>query len=121
MKTKPAAEKHYKKGVIYKVQCQDCTKAYIGETARKFGSRLNEHKQHCRLLQPDYSAIAEHTIGENHHIDFDQTKVLTTEDRFWPRKIKEALLVKRHSNFNQDTGFALSAIWNPYTGHLHVQ
>jgi len=28
------------------------------------------------------------------HIDFDQSKVVATEDRFWPRKIKEALLKK---------------------------
>ena len=94
VKTKPATEKHYKKGVIYKVSCQDCTKVYIGKTGRKLVSRLNEHKQHCRLLQADESTIAEYAIGENHHIDFDQSKVLTTEDRFWPKKIKEALLIK---------------------------
>jgi len=76
-------------------------------------------------MQPDKSAIAKHAIGQNHHIhiDFDQSEVQMTEDRFWPRKIKEALLIKRHSNFNQDTGLALSDIWNPYTHHIpvHVQ
>ena len=57
------------------------------------GTRLNEHKRHCRLLQLDKSAIAEHAIGENHHIDFDQSEIVATEDRFWPRKVKEALLI----------------------------
>ena len=66
VKTKPATEEHNKKGVIYKVPCQDCNKVYIGETGRKFGTRLNGHKRHCRLLQPDKSAIAEHAIGKNH-------------------------------------------------------
>ena len=28
--------------------------------------RLCTHKRHCRLLQPDKSAIAEHAIGKNH-------------------------------------------------------
>ena len=120
VKAKPATEEHNKKGVIYKVPCQDCNKVYIGETGRKFGTRLNEHKRHCRLLQPDKSAIAEHAIGENHHIDFDQSEIVATEDRFWPRKVKEALLIKRHSNFNHDTGLALSDIWNPYTRHIHI-
>ena len=64
---------------------------------------------------------AEHAIGENHHIDFDQSEVVMTEDRFWPGKItEEALLIKRHSNFNQDTGPAVSDIWNPYTQHIHI-
>ena len=66
------------------------------------------------------SAIAEHAIGENHHIDFDQSEMVAMEDRFWTRKIKEALLIKRHSNFNQDTGLALSDIWNPYTRHIRI-
>jgi len=57
VKTKPVTEEHNKKGVIYKVPCQDCNKVYIGETGQKFGTRLNEHKQ---LLQPDKSTIAEH-------------------------------------------------------------
>jgi len=80
VKTKPAMEEHNKKGVIYKVPCHDCNKVYIGETGRKFGTRLNEHKRHRRLLQPDKSAIAEHAIGENHHIDFDQSEIVVTEE-----------------------------------------
>ena len=117
VKTKPVTEEHKKKGVIYKVPCQDCNKVYIGETGRRFGTRLNEHKRHCKLLQPDKSTIAEHAIGENHHIDFDQSEVVTTEDRFWPGKVTEEAL---HFNFNQDTGLALSDIWNPYTRHIHI-
>ena len=45
----------YKKGVIYRVPCQDCPKVYIGETGRKLDTRLTEHKRHCRLMQPEKS------------------------------------------------------------------
>jgi len=29
---------------IYKIPCASCEKSYIGETGRKFGTRLKEHK-----------------------------------------------------------------------------
>ena len=50
---------------------------------------IKENYLMCTLPEPDKSAIAEHAIGENHHIDFDESKVLTTEDRFWPRKSRK--------------------------------
>ena len=68
-----------KKGVIYQVPCRDCSKVYIGETARKLNTRPSEHKRHCRLLQPSKSAVAEHAITEDHNIDFDKSIVLANE------------------------------------------
>ncbi|CAN7951170.1 unnamed protein product, partial [Ixodes pacificus] len=32
-------------GVVYKVNCQDCDKCYIGETGRKQSTRLKEHRR----------------------------------------------------------------------------
>jgi len=29
---------------VYKIPCASCEKCYIGETGRKFGTRLKEHK-----------------------------------------------------------------------------
>ena len=33
-------------GCIYKIGCKSCDNAYIGETGRKFGVRLAEHKKY---------------------------------------------------------------------------
>ena len=85
---------------------------YIGETGRKLETRFMEHERHYRLKQRIKSATAEHAINVGHTIAFDQSEVLATEDRFWPRKIK-ALLIKKHPNFNQDTGLTISDIWKP--------
>ena len=69
-------------------------------------TRLSKHKRHCRLLQPSKSAVAEHAITEDHSIDFDKSIVLANEQRYWPQKMKEALLIRKHPNFNQQDWLA---------------
>ena len=94
VKTKPVTKEHNRKfkGVIYRVPCQDCLIVYIGETGCKLDTRLTEHKRDlCGQRNPLLLNML--YISEDHPIAF----------RFWPRKIKEALLIRRHQNFNQDT------------------
>ena len=45
--------------VVYEIPCM-CGKVYIGETKRRLGTRLKEHKDACVKGQTDKSAIAEH-------------------------------------------------------------
>ena len=47
-------------GVVYEIPCSTCDKSYIGETIRRLGSRLKEHKDACRKCEKDKSALAEH-------------------------------------------------------------
>ena len=49
-------------------------------------------------MQPSKSAVAEHAIAEDCNIDFDKSIVLANEQRYWPRKIKEALLIRKYPN-----------------------
>ena len=37
--------------------------------------------------------------------------LLDYDDDFFKRKVKEALLIRQKSNFNQDSGLAVSPIW----------
>ena len=39
--------KEDKAEVIYSIPCKNCNKVYVGETGRKFGTRLAEHKKDC--------------------------------------------------------------------------
>ena len=64
--------------------------------------RMHGFQISLTLSPVSWLATAEHAINAGHTIAFDQSDVLATEDRFWPRKIKEALLIKKHPNFNQD-------------------
>jgi len=40
---KDPTAKDKKCGVVYRIQCKDCEKDDIGETARSFGIKLKEH------------------------------------------------------------------------------
>ena len=70
--------------MVYKIPCKNCDKAYIGETGRKFGTRLKEHQADVNAnssmaftraerlsSQSDMhkSAITDHVTVHNHVID----------------------------------------------------
>ena len=44
VQVKQPSEDKKKKGVVYKVPCQDCDCVYIGKTSRTLEKRLSEHK-----------------------------------------------------------------------------
>ena len=56
-------------GVIYKIPCFDCSQSYIGQTGRCLSLWLKEHQRAIRTLDTDTSALAEHALPADHHID----------------------------------------------------
>ena len=89
-------------------------KIYVGETGRTIETRLKEHRRHFRLAQPEKSAVAEHSINEDHAIRWEDTKILCRSQRYWDRIVKEAIEIRLNTkNFNRDTGFHLSNTWTP--------
>ena len=51
---------------MYRIPCTSCGKVYIEETGRPIGERILEHSRGVRLMQPDNSAIVEHTYDADH-------------------------------------------------------
>ena len=97
-KDKPVKEK--KCGTIYRVKCEDCEKEYVGETARTLGKRFKEHTDGNHN-----SAISEHFENTGHHTSLDSVRILAQEEKWWPRKIKEAIQIhKRRPALNRDQG-----------------
>ena len=45
-------------GAIYSIPCKDCDKSYIGETKRKFSTRLKEHQKVVEHKHSHKSALA---------------------------------------------------------------
>ena len=62
---KDKLEEHQKSG-IYKIQCSQCPKIYIGQTKRDILTRYKEHCSHIKFNRPSKSAVAEHVLTENH-------------------------------------------------------
>ena len=59
--------------VVYEIPCT-CGKV-IGETKRRLGTRLKEHKDACVGGHTHKSAIAEHAWAEDHPINWSGTKI----------------------------------------------
>ncbi|XP_052742159.1 uncharacterized protein LOC112052261 [Bicyclus anynana] len=99
---------------VYKIPC-DCGRSYIGETRRNISTRVKEHIRSMKNVDTDGSAIAEHVLasGTTHYIRFDKASVLSREKFLVPRKIREAIEISRHPNFNRDHGWLLPTAWKP--------
>ncbi|XP_052806817.1 uncharacterized protein LOC128236035 [Mya arenaria] len=115
--------------VIYKIPCKNCDKVYVGESGRKFGIRLNEHKKDCETNSNkaftrstrkqsestiEKSAITDHQNINNHEIDWEGARVIERESDWRVRKTKEAICIKTEGAvMNRDEGAFLSGIYNP--------
>ena len=88
-----------------------CIKAYTGETKKKIVTRTTEHEKVIFLEDTEHDAVAEHQIECGCEIDMTKTKVLAKETQWFPRKVREALEIRRlktgpnqEHGINQDMG-----------------
>ena len=111
-------------GVVYEIPCSTCDKSYIGETIRRLGSRLKEHKDACRKCEKDKSALAEHAWDEGHPIAWGKVRILNSDSRRIRLVIKEALHINESKStlMNRDTGLELPGCWLATLSHFtHAQ
>ncbi len=95
-----------------------CRNGYTGETKKKIVTRTNEHAKAIFLEDTEKDAIAAHQIECGCEIDMTKTKVLAQETRWFPRKVREALEIRRLKTgpghgINQDMGdYVKTNHWN---------
>jgi hypothetical protein len=89
-----------KNNVVYRVNCNDCTSTYTGNTKRKLAQRLGEHK---KALEKNYiqSHIAEHALENNHSIDWDNVEVLQNENNYMKRYFLEKFEIEKQKYNNK--------------------
>jgi hypothetical protein len=101
---------------VYRVPCS-CGQVYIGTTKRSVRTRLGEHRRHCRLDQPEKSAVAEHALENlEHSMLFGDTVVLSSVRGFFPRLHREALEIFKHGNRcmnRREERMAINEAWLP--------
>ena len=110
MKVKSPRDPYKQKGVVYSIPCE-CGKEYVGETGRTLHQRMTEHKRAVKNNDPN-NALAVHVTKTHHNIKWEDAKVLTREEQWTKRKIKEGLAIRnRVNNMNLDQGFQLDNNW----------
>ena len=75
IKPKERFSKDLSIGVIYKINCKDCDKVYIGQTSRALRSRTREHKR-VIFTGDRNSLLTQHCIKNNHNFHLDDVKII---------------------------------------------
>ena len=111
-KRSPETDFFEQQNLVYRVNCMDCSKCYVGQTTRKFKFRLKNHKDAIRLNHTD-NAIANHVCVFGHKIDtFACAEILAKENNSALLTAKEMLLIDMSDNFNNVTDISNLALSN---------
>ena len=98
-------------GLAYHIPCAGanstpCTGTYVGETERTVAARFQEHKSTASNALGRYkSAMLQHARDNNHHFRKEDVSILSYEQDWTKRGIKEALFIRALSpSINIDPG-----------------
>jgi hypothetical protein len=104
--TKEKQDKMVKSGVVYKIDCKNCDKSYIGETSKKLMTRVHRHE--LDITNKDKSgpktALVQHTLDSKHDFDFENPQIIDHEANHGKRLIVEAghILMNKTVNLKTD-------------------
>ena len=79
---------------VYELECS-CNSIYIGETKKKVLTRTIEHQQDSMQGKWSSSGATEHSKSCHGHFNWLHPKTLKIENRYFPRKMREALEIKK--------------------------
>lgn len=113
VKTKPKNGTQDSKNCIYRINCKNCARPYYGETKRPLNTRIKEHRENTKKGLVDKSKIAQHCWSENHHMDFEEAKIIHREPHFFKRKLIEASYIKLADQPISQSSVEIRPIWLP--------
>ena len=103
---------------IYRLDCLDCNKVYIGQTARSLKIRNSEHQRCIKNKEIERSAVAAHYWEEKHRID-NNPKLLKYINEKNRLNIWENMYIYEYQRFSFNTD--LSGLSNPILKHLDMK
>ena len=97
-------------GVVYHIPCADCPAAYVGETKRRLGKRIDEHRRAVQKGEVEVSALAEHAWKSDHRVDWEHVSILDSSTNLHERLALEAFHIRRQPlPLNRDRGMLPAA------------
>ena len=81
---------------IYNIKCNDCTGNYVGQTRRRIETREKEHDRAINLRQPEKSALAFHSLEEQHRKG--ECKLLKKVENIFQLDAWESLYIAKGQN-----------------------
>lgn len=113
--TKDGIPKNEKSGV-YVAECaeNDCNAVYIGQTRRELKTRVKEHLNYIRNIEPYKSGIAQHAIELQHKVHEEDFKLLKPEQSLNRLNVLESMYIHIHKdhNVNRDEGPFVSELFS---------
>ena len=79
---------------VYKINCKNCDKCYIGETGRQLSIRIKEHMSY--KPGTNSATINSHASQSQHQIDFTNVEVLRFKKDPIKRKLFESLYMSKY-------------------------
>ena len=82
---------------MYKINCKNCSCSYIGETSKKVGDRLKEHKRNITTAY-EQSQIFQHIRDSGHTFNFKEVQVIQQSKNVHTRRQLEAFYSETTDN-----------------------
>ena len=105
--------KKIKNNIANKIDCSDCEEVYFSESKQPLKSRWGEQKTSVQNCDCKKNEIAKHCWEADHNFSWSQKKVLDTESKLIPRKIKETIHSLKNPNHINKISYILPEIWLP--------
>lgn len=84
--------------VIYKINCNDCSASYVGQTKRRLCTRIKEHRSDINKKTGSLSVISSHKLELDHDFDWENVTILDREQSYEKRLTSEMIHIKRQTN-----------------------
>ena len=115
---------------VYRIPCSDHPdkNPYIGETIMKVRTRIEQHYKDVILGKMKPSGVVHHSKDCRSVIDWENATTIKREDKWFPRKVREALEIQYHNSEPEEGGMNLdkgsyvkTAFWKPMFQYLRSQ
>lgn len=97
-KLKTTTPKNKRSNIVYKIPCNDCEGAYIGQTSQYLENRIKSHKYDKK----NATALSNHESKNNHSFNYNEVIILASEVNTKKREFLEMVEIKKEQNSIND-------------------